>query len=452
MSWEVVIERFSREAPVATMVRGLLANILSPHELDAIFRDTAERQYEDELLFSSVVELLGLVVTKAKPSLHAAYQTHRNKLGVSVQSLYNKTNGTEPQVVCELVRRTAERMRAVIEALAPRPGTLQGYDTRILDGSHLAATEHRIQELRTVRGGPLPGQALVVLDPRLGLITDIIPCEDGHAQERSLLAEWSDLLKPNQLWIADRNFCTRLFLHEIALNKGFFLVREHAGLSVEPRGVRRAAGRTEKGRLWEEPVAVPDGFGNELLCRRVTLELDVPTADGERTIRLLTNLPPQVKAAAVAEEYGHRWGIEQAFGELTLALNGEIDTLGYPNAALLAYAIALVTYNVLSVVRAALRVVHGVERVEQNVSFYYLADEVSGVSRGLNIAVPAVQWTRRFGHLAPRQLAKELLSIAAHADLRHYQKHPRAPKKPPPKRKGPRQHVSTAKILSKRQR
>lgn len=451
MSWGAMIERFSQEAPVATMVRGLLANILSPDELDAIFRDTAERQYEDELLFSSVVELLGLVVSKAKPSLHAAYQTHREKLGVSVQALYNKVNGTEPQVVRELVRRTAVKMRAVIDALAPRPGTLAGYDVRIVDGSHLAATQHRLQELRTLRGGPLPGQALVVLDPRRGLITEIIPCEDGHAQERSLLEEWVDLLAPGQLWIADRNFCTRLFLHEIVLNKAFFLVRQHAGLTVESDGKRQAAERTEEGQLWEEEVVVPDGFGHQAACRRVTLELTAPTADGEQTIRLLTNLPPEVTAAMAAGEYRSRWSIEQAFGELTLALHGEIETLGYPRGALLAYAIALMTYNVLSVVRAALRVAHGVQHVEQNVSFYYLAEEVSGISRGLDIAVPADQWTRRFGQLEPGSLAGQLVIIARRADLRRYQKHPRHQKKPPPKRTGRRQHASTANILKKRQ-
>jgi hypothetical protein len=66
------------------MVRGLMANILSARELDAIFRDACGRQREGELLFSSVVELLSLVVTKTQKSLHAAYQSHRDELGVSV--------------------------------------------------------------------------------------------------------------------------------------------------------------------------------------------------------------------------------------------------------------------------------------------------------------------------------------------------------------------------------
>jgi hypothetical protein len=113
MSWNTMIDRFAKEAPVATMVRGLMANILSATELNAIFHDRAEQQWENELLFSTVVELLSLVVTKAKPSLHAAYQTHREQLGVSAKALYDKTAGVELPVTQELVRRTAHRMREV---------------------------------------------------------------------------------------------------------------------------------------------------------------------------------------------------------------------------------------------------------------------------------------------------------------------------------------------------
>jgi hypothetical protein len=72
MSFDTLIAQFSQQAPIATMVRGLMANILSPAELNAIFRETAERQYESSLLFSTVVDLLSLVVNKAQPSLHAA--------------------------------------------------------------------------------------------------------------------------------------------------------------------------------------------------------------------------------------------------------------------------------------------------------------------------------------------------------------------------------------------
>ena len=195
MSWNALIDRFAKAAPVATMVRGLMANILSAAQLDAIFHEKAKRQWEHELLFSTVVDLLSLVVTKAKRSLHAAYQTHRAELDVSVKALYDKVSGVELPVTQELVRRTARRMREVLVAVDPhRPSSLAGYEVRILDGSHLAATEHRIKETRKVRGAPLPGHTLVVLDPRWRLVVDIIPCADGHAQERSLLPELVETL------------------------------------------------------------------------------------------------------------------------------------------------------------------------------------------------------------------------------------------------------------------
>jgi hypothetical protein len=32
--------------------------------------------------------------------------------------------------------------------------------------------------------------------------------EDGHAQERSMIAQVLQLVEADQLWIEDRNFCT----------------------------------------------------------------------------------------------------------------------------------------------------------------------------------------------------------------------------------------------------
>jgi hypothetical protein len=49
------------------------------------------------------------------------------------------------------------------------------------------------------------------------------------------------------------------------------------------------------------------------------------------------------------------------------------------------------------------------------------------------------------------ELADELRAMARHAQLRRYQKHPRGPKQPSPKRRGTSPHVSTARLLKKRQ-
>ncbi len=66
---------------------------------------------------------------------------------------------------------------------------MAGYRVKVLDGNHLAATQRRLKVSRGHRAGPLPGQTLAVLDPTAMLITDVIPCEDAHAQERALLEQ-----------------------------------------------------------------------------------------------------------------------------------------------------------------------------------------------------------------------------------------------------------------------
>jgi len=85
---------------------------------------------------------------------------------------------------------------------------LPGKRIKQLDGNCIEKTEHRIQELRSIAAGPLPGKSLVVYDPILRLPIDVFPCEDGHAQERSLLRMVLQTVKKNDVWVADRNFCT----------------------------------------------------------------------------------------------------------------------------------------------------------------------------------------------------------------------------------------------------
>jgi hypothetical protein len=57
---------------------------------------------------------------------------------------------------------------------------------------------------------------------------------------------------------------------------------------------------------------------------------------------------------------------------------GEIKTLAYPQAALLSFSLALVTYNILATIRAALASVHGVETINETLSDFYVVDEIQG--------------------------------------------------------------------------
>ncbi|NNF95527.1 MAG: transposase [Halobacteria archaeon] len=68
---------------------------------------------------------------------------------------------------------------------------------------------------------------------------------------------------------------------------------------------------------------------------------------------LLTNLSKTAAPAQqIAELYRKRWTIETAFQELEVHLHSEINSLGYPKAALFGFCVALVAYNVLALVKA----------------------------------------------------------------------------------------------------
>jgi IS4 transposase len=455
MTRDDLLALYISESPVAVMVRATLENTFAPERLDELFAQTAVRQRCGELLFSSVVDLMRLVVCRIQPSIHAAYQRNKAKVGVAVQSVYNKLDGIEPEVSAELVRHTARHLEPTLDALGgTRWEPLPGYEVRILDGNHHPGTQHRLRELRTTRAGALPGQTLAVLDPRRKLIVDAFPCEDGHAQERSLLPKVLPRVEPDQVWIADRNFCTTMFLFGIARQKAFFVIRQHGStLSWETVGKRRKIGRIESGVVYEQAVRLTNPKdGSSMLVRRITVRLDEPTRDGDTEIHILTNLPKRIGAKRIARAYRRRWNIETAFGELATVLHSEVETLGYPKAALFAFCIALVSYNMLRVVRAALAAIHGEARIEEEVSAYYLANELAVHWGGMMIVLPPSYWTRRFAHLRAKQLAAFLREAAQSADLSKYWKHPRGPKRPPPKRRsGKKQkHVSTARILAKR--
>jgi len=305
-----LFHRFVKASPVTVMIRGLLERLLNPEQLDAWFARTAEKQYTRELLFSTVVELLLQVVCGVRKSVHVAYQAAEPELAVSVQSVYNKLNGLEPGISAALVRYAGREAAALIEELGgERAALLPGYRVKILDGNCLAASEHRLKELRQLNGGALPGKSLVVYDPALGVASEVFPCEDGHAQERSLLARVLRSVSAGEAWIADRNFCVRGFLLGIAARQAFFVVREHEQLPWQPLGALREVGQTETGTVAEQAIEVFDDAGKAHPWRRIQVTLKQPTRDGDQTIAILTNLPATVDACTIAELYRKRWRI-----------------------------------------------------------------------------------------------------------------------------------------------
>src|SRR5215831_14458276 len=448
-----VFARFVEKSPISVMVRGTLERVLGAEQLDAWFARTAQKQDTRTVLFSTVYDILSQVVFRIKPSVRAAYRDQEEKVGASLISLYNKLNGVETHTSAALVRYSAAVLVPLITHLdGARAPWLPGYRVKIVDGNCLAASERRLKALREVQGGALPGKSLVVYEPAHGLVRDVFPCEDGHAQERSLFGALRETIQPHDLWIADRNFCTCALLCDIDRRGACFIIRQHDGLPFAIVNALRAVGRIETGHVAEQRVQVRDAQGDLHLFRRIRVKLDQPTRDGDRVLSILTNLPlRKASAKRVARLYRKRWTLETAFQHLEAYFHSEINTLGYPKAALFGFCLALVAYNMLAVVMAALRSVHGAQIIDQELSLYYVATDIAQTYHGMMIAIPEDEW-RVFSRMRPVEMVATLKELAQKVSLKAYRKSPRGPKKPQPKREGhtTSSHVSTAKILRNR--
>jgi IS4 transposase len=449
-----VFARFVEKSPISVMVRGTLERVLGADQLDAWFARTAQKQYTRTLLFSTVYELLSQVVFRIKPSVRAAYRDHEAEVGASLISVYNKLNGVETHTSAELVRYSAAVLTPLIEQLdGKRASWLPGYRVKIIDGNCIEASERRLKALRQVQGGALPGKSLVVYEPAHGLVSEVFLCEDGHAQERSMLAPVLETVQANDLWIQDRNFCTCAFLCAIDRRGAAFITRQHKGLPFEMLNAFRSVGRIETGHVAEQRVQVWDEQGGARLFRRIRVKLDEATRDGDRELYILTNVPlRKASAKRVARLYRKRWTLETAFQHLEAYFHSEINTLGYPKAALFGFCLALVAYNMLAVVMAALRSVHGAESIDRELSLYYVANDIAQTYHGMMIAIPEDEW-RVFSRMRPAEMVATLRALAQKVRLKAYRKSPRGPKKSQPKCEGTTKasHVSTAKLLRKRQ-
>jgi Transposase DDE domain len=445
-----VFEQFINQSPLSVMARATVEHALRASALDDLFERTAERGYTKELLFSTTVDLMSLVVCGKALHVQSAFQQLRARIPVTLKCVYEKLQHIETPVSAQLVSHVAGRCQGLIAELggACQP-LLPGYHVRILDGNHLAATQKRLQVTRGHTAGTLPGQSLAVLDPALMLVTDVILCEDGHTQERALIDQVLPLVREGDVWIQDRNFCTVDFLLGIKERRAFFVARRHGNMTIEPQGEFGAELETDTGWVSERNVWVCRDDQRVLEARLVRVRLKQPTEDGDLEVAILTNLPVEVAdATQVASLYLKRWKIEGVFHQLTVALNCEVNTLGYPKAALFGFCVAVAAYNVLAVLKAAMRAVHGEEKVQNEVSGYYVALEWSLVFAGMMIALPAQQW-EVFGPMSARELAGYLRDWAGKIDMRKIKK---APPRKPTKNKTERikdksPHLSTARLL-----
>jgi IS4 transposase len=451
----ITIVQHCEAVPLGVMVRGTMEWMLDETTLEQLFQQHAGEQYTRELTIAALVGLLIQVSAGTRSSVFAAYKADQASdnptITTSSQAVYGKLGRIGVAVSEAVVRYSAERCGQLL-ALMPRARAepLPGYRLRILDGNVLAGSEHRLTPLRRWLNACLPGKSLVVYEPGLGLVTDVVLCEDAYTQERALVTQILPRLQALDLLIADRNFCTTRLVFGVSRRQALLIVRQHRrSLPCQSVSRLKKCGETKRGVVYEQSVQVTDPeTGDTLTLRRIEVRLFDKTRDGDRTIAVLTNLPATVTAVHIAELYLERWTIEKHFQFLTQSLHCELPGLGKPKAALFGFAMALLAANALAVVRASIRSAHGSD-AEAELSGYYLADEISHDYRTLMKYLPADQWSG-WSRLSLAAMARLLPAVAQHVNIKALTRSQRGPKKPPkvkPVYNKKHKHYSTARLL-----
>ena len=439
---------FATAAPMAIGCRAIFEHLFRADELDAWFRDKAFTQYERELTFSALVDLMASVTFRRQASVRKAYLAAPSRWPVSLSAVYQKLPGVEPAVCAALLADTAVRLRNLIaESGTPLETVLPGRRVMCVDGSHAAATDHRLKVLQTTHLAALPGVAWVVRDCQTGLLTTMVPGEDAHRNERTLLPALLDAIHPNDVWVGDRNFATANFMAQLIDREATFVLRRHAktdGTETSEYGDVTTLFSGDRVDECDAVVRTPDG--RELVVRQVRMRFAKPLENGDQALFIFTHLPKEeVSAVQVADVYRGRWKLEGAFQVVTETMHGEVKSLGYPKAALFAMALSLIGYNIVVVLKwfaaAALRVTPG------EVSDDMVATEIQTVTTGMMIAVPGERWNP-MGLWTSRELAKWLTLQMVGLSPRKYLKTRRGPKNLSKlKKNGSSGHVATHRLL-----
>lgn len=443
MCTDVALDRYISLRPLAVMSR-IINQLILNDELDNVFEENRTRQYQREMLFSQLTITMADVVMGLEKSPHQGYKTHREDLRVSAASFYEKLNNVETSVSEAMVRYAYEKSCELQDRLGFVPSEpIRGYRSFVIDGNHLQKTEKRISELRGIASAALPGTVVAKYSLGRELFERAYLQVDAHAQEASVLDRVLEDLEAKDLIIGDRHFCILLFMLGIISRGGVFIIRQHGRLKGELLGKREKIGRVTNGTVYEQQMRA-----GGMTLRRVTVELNEPTRDGETEIHILTNIPKsKADARKIADVYRQRWEIENGFHVLTMTMTCEVKSLGHPLAALFVFCTAMLAYNGMRVMAAALTAVYG-EAVVRELSPYSQSLEIVKGADGLSVLFTEAEWKSLLPKTA-QGLAKFLIRVAKHVDVDRHRKSKRGVKKKPPKQTGYRNggHVATARII-----
>jgi hypothetical protein len=330
-------------------IKGDLGSIIAPSLIVKLCQ-AAEHAWRDRTL--GPVETIYLFISQILRGNTSC--AHVRQLGnfAFTRSAYCEARKRLPvKVFRELLRETG---RGVTEG-ASRVGLWRGHRIVSVDGSSFSMSDTK--ELRALfhwapedRGFELPVSKFVALfDLITGALLDLVPAS-MRDHELLIVQRLHHLLRPHDVVVADRLYCTYAYLAQLFSRQLHAVIRVPTGSRcVDFRPHRRHAayphwtgpqslwirrlGRHDQVVDWIKPTEVPpwlprqtwEGLPQRLRVRELRYRI---TRRGFRTrgVTLVTTLldPKRYPKKAVAELYGLRWQVETNLGHLKTTMKMDV--------------------------------------------------------------------------------------------------------------------------------
>ncbi len=454
------MDGFLREAlarmPLAEAVLWLWRWCADDEFLQGLYQHWRGRSYEKVLTFETLVNLVADALLKHDGSARQSFEraAELDALPTSMVAAYGKLRRIPIPLSQGFLVECTERLGAVMPVLTEKrlPASLQAYQVVIIDGKTIKGLAKRLKPLRGVPGGALGGKTVVALSLNSGLALAMRAHPDGHANEVRLLPdlilEVRGLVTDNRLWVGDRAYSYPELLKVLADKEDHFVIRLRSDITFTPaKGNRVRRSRDPRGRgVQEQWGQLGRATGRHHIdVRRITLD-----RGDEEPIVLVTNLLDAqcYPASDILELYLSRWGIEQAFQQVTEVFSLKHLIGSSPEASIFQFSFCLVLYNMLQVVRATLASIENrsVETISTEKLFGDVREQLIAWGVLIGACATIVSWPDPKGpdHVS-RRLAVLLKSVWT----------PRWIKAPPKRRKSPylprstRTHLSAHQVIEK---
>lgn len=446
--------------PLAEAVLTLWRWAADDDTVNQIFDDNRGRCFHKIFLFSTIVGLVRDALLEydgsGKQSFEAAQD--RGELDASVRAAYGKLGRTPIPVSTAFLSRCTARFSDIFpsnpKAQTPLPKTLDDYEVVVLDGKAIKRVAKRLKPLRLAVGGLLGGRALVALNLRTGLAVAMRAHPDGDANEvrfvGDLVPEVRKLIAAKRLWIADSSFCDLTQPVRFTASGDAFLIRYHPKVPFYADPARSAhEGHDGEGRRYVEDWGWVGSPRNKkrLYVRRIILY-----RPGEKDVALVTSFldAAAVPAVDLLSAYLGRWGIERMFQQVTEVFGLEHLIGTKPEGVIFQFAMCLLLYNLIQVVRGVIAVDVAIPR-----------EEISGEKLFQDVERQMIAWSETItleetvahfqGEWTAPRVKVRLSELLSGVWRDRWLKAPPKKKTAPQKRERKRTHTSVYRILEAHQ-